>query len=157
VYGVTGYKKYGSGGSFTEDVIKVSNNNYALFANEMTSTASKDAAPARRGGKKTKKSKKGGGGIEGWRHSLTIRPLALIATADHLCISGVADKSDAQDYWKYLDGRGGGILSIHSRANGEKLAQYPLSAAPVHDGMAAASACVFISCQDGSLHCFDAP
>jgi hypothetical protein len=38
--------------------------------------------------------------------------------------------------------------------DGEKLAQYELSAAPVFDGMAAAHGCIYLSTRGGKLICY---
>ncbi len=52
-------------------------------------------------------------------------------------------------------GRRGGLMWAVSAETGKKLAEYPLEAIPVFDGMAAAGGRVYVSLQDGRLACWE--
>ena len=75
----------------------------------------------------------------------------MVAGRESLCVAGVEDKSGEKDYWKYLEGRAGGVLAVHSRDDGKQLSKCVLDSAPVFDGMSAAGDQVFVSCKDGSV------
>jgi len=60
---------------------------------------------------------------------------------------------DPDDPWSAMDGKKGGILWAVSAADGEKLAEYPLDAPPIFDGMAAANGRLYISTTDGNVVC----
>ena len=80
----------------------------------------------------------------------------MLAGRENLCIVGVADKSGQKDYWKYLEGRAGGVLAIHSKSDGKQRFKCVLDSAPVFDGLSAASDQIFVSCRDGSVICMEA-
>ena len=60
----------------------------------------------------------------------------------------------ADDTYGSYEGRKGGKLMAFSVNNGEKLAQYELSTAPVFDGMAAAYGRIYLSARGGKLICY---
>ncbi len=99
---------YTAKGSFTEDIARVGETGYTLFANKASSGPGADAGSVKRRGK-------GLPATENlWSQPVPLRPLAMVAGREHLCVVGVEDKSGEQDYWKYLEGRAGGVLAVHS-------------------------------------------
>ena len=94
--------------------------------------------------------------LNDWSQPIGLRPLAMIAGRENLCVVGVEDRSGEQDYWKYLEGRAGGILAVHSRSDGKQRFTCVLDSAPVFDGLSAAGDQVFLSCKDGSVICMGA-
>ena len=152
VYGVRGFSKYGSGGSFTEDIARIGETGHTLFSNQTTGGPDSADGQAKRRGKE----KSSGSKPNGWNQSIEMRPLAMVAGRENLCVVGVADKLDEQDYWKHLEGRAGGILAIHSRSDGSQRSSCILDSAPVFNGLAAAGDQVFVSGNDGSVICLGA-
>jgi len=57
-------------------------------------------------------------------------------------------------YEAAYDGKLGGVLWAASAADGKKLGQYKLDAAPAWDGLAAAYGKLYLSLKDGSIVCF---
>jgi hypothetical protein len=155
VYGVRGFSKYGSGGSFTEDIVRVGETGYTLFSNKTTDTPAN--GPAERRGKGASTKKKGGASQpNGWSQPISLRAMAMIAGRENLYVIGVEDKSGGQDYWKYLEGREGGLLVVHSKSNGKQCFKCKLDSAPVFDGLSAAGEQVFVIGKDGSVICMGA-
>jgi outer membrane protein assembly factor BamB len=60
------------------------------------------------------------------------------------------------DPYASFEGRLGAQLWAVSAADGKKLAEYPLDALPVFDGLIAADGNLYLSSQDGKLTCFAA-
>ena len=157
VYGVRGFSKYGAGGSYTEDVARVGETGYVLFANKTSGNHTTVDGPSKRRGKSPSTKKRGRASpLNDWSQPIGLRPLAMIAGRKNLCVVGVEDRSGEQDYWKYLEGRAGGILAVHSRSDGKQSYACVLDSAPVFGGLSAAGAQVFVSCKDGSVICMGA-
>ncbi len=74
-----------------------------------------------------------------------------------LYLAGLPDEKSAEDFWAPLQGKEGGVLQVMSREDGEKHARLRLDSPPVYNGMAAAGDALYISLENGSLVCFDAP
>ena len=154
VYGVRGFANYPANGSFTEDIARVGETGYTLFANKTSSGPDADVGSANRRGKGS--SEKDGPELNGWSQSVPLRPMAMIAGRDNLYVVGVEDKSGGQDYWKYLEGREGGLLVVHSKSDGKQRFKCALDSAPVFDGLSAAGEQVFVTGKDGSVICMGA-
>ena len=74
---------------------------------------------------------------------------------DHLFfVAGVPDIVDRKDPWAALEGRAGGLLCVFSKSDGEKLAEYQLSAPPVYDGMAVSGEQLYLALKNGNVICF---
>jgi hypothetical protein len=98
----------------------------------------------------------GGKDAPGWRVNIPLRPSALLMAGDRLIVGGSPDAEvdpKSEDPWAIFEGRKGGVLWVASAADGSKVAEYPLSAPPVDDGLAAAYGCLYISTVDGKLLC----
>jgi len=82
-----------------------------------------------------------------WAVSLPFVARAMVLAEDDLLVAGGPSLPGAETAGEP------GSLWIVSRQNGAKLAECPLPAVPVFDGMALADAGVFISTKDGTLVC----
>ncbi len=80
----------------------------------------------------------------------------MIAGRENLYVVGVEDKSSGRDYWKYLEGREGGLLVVHSKSDGKQRYKCELDFAPVFDGLSAAGKQVFVIGKNGSVVCMGA-
>ncbi len=156
-YGVRGFSRYPANGSFTEDIARVGETGYTLFANKTSSGPGTDAGSAKRRGKGSSEKKNGGASkLNGWIQPVPLRPMAMIAGRENLYVVGVEDKSGGQDYWKYLEGREGGLLVVHSKSDGKQRFKCALDSAPVFDGLSAAGEQIFVIGKDGSVICMGA-
>jgi hypothetical protein len=132
LYGLQGYKVY-KGGSNVQDVKKVGADGYRIFSRPAEEALADDT----------------------WSASLQFRGLAMVTGKDTLYVVGAPDKFGPEDDpWKHLDGRGGAVLAVFAKENGEQLFDLNLEAGPVFDGMAAAYGELFISCNDGTIQCY---
>ena len=52
--------------------------------------------------------------------------------------------------------REGGLLEVHAKDDGKRIAQYQLRSTPIHDGMAAAGGRLFMTLTDGTVICLAA-
>ena len=89
-----------------------------------------------------------------WAVWVPIRVKAMVSTAETLFIAGAPDVMDSKDPLAALEGRKGGLLRAVSAADGKKLAEYPLDAPPVLDGLIAAQGRLFIATRNGKLTCW---
>ena len=89
-----------------------------------------------------------------WAVWVPIRVKAMVSAAETLFIAGAPDVMDPKDPLAALEGRKGGLLRAVSAADGRKLAEYPLAAPPVLDGLIAAQGRLFIATRDGKLTCW---
>ena len=71
----------------------------------------------------------------------------------HIYLAGPPDTVDAADPLAAWENRKGGLLAVFSKADGKKLAQHKLDAAPVYDGLAAARGRLFLALKDGTVVC----
>jgi hypothetical protein len=146
-YGIKAYKKMVTK-SYGQDIFTTGKEGYTLFAQAVSASAGG-------GGKKKGKKKKGGGGNAGdkWSVQVPIRAEALVLTPQHICMAGAPDIVDQKDPLGALANRKGGLLTVFARADGKKLSERKLESAPVHDGLAAAQGCLFVSLRNGSVIC----
>ncbi|MDP6636512.1 MAG: PQQ-binding-like beta-propeller repeat protein [Phycisphaerae bacterium] len=89
-----------------------------------------------------------------WAVWVPIRVKAMVSAADKLFIAGAPDTFDDKDPLAALEGRAGGLLRAVSKSDGKKLAQYPLDAPPVLDGLITANGKLYIATRDGKLTCW---
>jgi hypothetical protein len=151
LYGHQGYTKYTDQGSNFQVTAKVNQKGYRIFAR------SADISQMRKNVSlkniQSKGTKPGAG--ETWSTNVPLRGLAMVAGKERLYMAGVPDKFGTdEDPWRYLEGRGGGVLAVFEKESGQQLFKLDLAAAPVWDGMAAAYGELFISCNDGTIQCF---
>jgi outer membrane protein assembly factor BamB len=90
---------------------------------------------------------------KGWSRRVPVRAIAMLLADDRLFLAGPPDVRDPDDPWAAIDGRAGGLLQVLSARDGSDLAQYPLEAPPVFDGMSAASGRLYISLASGRVVC----
>jgi hypothetical protein len=109
--------------------------------------------PDKRG--KKKDSDKGGNTTFPWTSTLPVKAKSLLIGSDNLYLAGVLDKVDSKDPWAHFDGRMGGMITIHSKADGQLKQQIELQSPPVFDGLASANNRLFVSCKDGSVLCLE--
>jgi len=107
-----------------------------------------------------------------WSDAVPLLVRAMVAADKTLFIAGPPDVVNEEEALKSLqdeatqaklaqqrqavEGRKGGILRAISTQDGKKLAEYPLNAPPVFDGMAVAYGQLYLAAEDGSVSCFGA-
>jgi len=89
-----------------------------------------------------------------WQVNVPIRARAFALAGDTLFLAGPPDAVDADDPWAAFDGHKGGLLWAVAARDGKKLAEYPLDAPPVYDGLAVAGDRLYVATIDGTLRCF---
>ena len=88
-----------------------------------------------------------------WFQWVPVRIRAMVAAGAALFVSGPPDVAEQGDPYASFEGRKGAVLWAVSAADGKKLAEYPLPAPPVFDGIAAAAGRLYISTTDGKVIC----
>jgi len=88
-----------------------------------------------------------------WTRWLPIRVRALVKAGDALYAAGPPDLFDPADPLAPFEGRKGAKLATLSADTGEPLAELPLDAPPVFDGLIAARGRLIVSLEDGSVVC----
>ncbi len=86
-----------------------------------------------------------------WTVRVPMRVTAMLIAGETLFAAGTSDAIYPEDPWAAYEGRRGGKLMAFSAGDGEKLAEYELSAAPVFDGMAAAHGRIYLAARGGKL------
>ncbi|HEC03819.1 MAG TPA: hypothetical protein ENI81_09815, partial [Phycisphaerales bacterium] len=89
-----------------------------------------------------------------WSVRIPVRVTAMVLAGETLFAAGTDDVLCPGDPWAAYEGRRGGRLMAFSAADGGKLAEYELPAAPVFDGMAAANGRIYLSTRGGKLTCY---
>jgi len=87
-----------------------------------------------------------------WSVEVPLLVRAQILAGDKLFLAG--PPSDALESQAAFDGAQGASLYAVSAADGKTLAEYPLDALPIFDGLAAAQGRLYLTLQDGRLVCF---
>jgi hypothetical protein len=88
-----------------------------------------------------------------WEQHLGTRVTAMVRAADTIFVAGSPDVVDPADPHGAWEGRQGGVLAAFAAADGRQLAERPLPAPPVWDGMAAAGGRLYISTSSGKILC----
>ena len=88
-----------------------------------------------------------------WEKPVGIRVTAMVRAADTLFVAGSPDVIDPDDPHGAWEGRKGGVLAAYATTDGELLAEIPLPAPPVWDGMAAAGGRLYLALAEGSIIC----
>ncbi len=107
-----------------------------------------------------------------WRTDVPLLVRAMVLADKTLFIAGPPDLIDEEATFQRLterdetvhaelakqqaalDGEQGGLLQVRSATNGEKLAEYPLDALPIWDGMALADGRLYLATKSGTVMCF---
>ncbi len=88
-----------------------------------------------------------------WTAWVTVRVEAMALAGERLFIAGTPDVVPEDDPLAALEGRMGGLLQVVSASDGAVIAEYPLPARPVFDGLSAARERLFIATADGQVLC----
>ncbi len=86
-----------------------------------------------------------------WSLDIDVRPRAMVRAADLLFLGGTPYSAGQIDLAATYEGAKGGVVSVRSALNGEKLSEQSLDSPPVWDGIAAADGRLYISLENGSL------
>ena len=86
-----------------------------------------------------------------WSVDIDLRPRAMVRADDLLFLGGTPYSADQIDLEATYEGTKGGLISVMSTSNAEKIAEQSLDSPPVWDGMAAANGRLYISLENGSL------
>jgi hypothetical protein len=92
-----------------------------------------------------------------WDKTVPINARAMVLADKTLFVAGLPDTLDPRDPLAALEGRMGGVLWAVSTADGSKLSELKLDAAPVFDGVIAAGGRLFVSLADGRIMCMGGP
>jgi len=104
-----------------------------------------------------------------WTQDLPLLPRAMVLAGETLFLAGPADTIDEEQAFRAIadpkvsedlaeqatifEGNQGAVLRAVSVTGGDTLAEYPLEASPVFDGMAAAAGRLYITTTDGKVVC----
>ena len=89
-----------------------------------------------------------------WKQKLPVRARAMVLAENVLLVAGSPDiVRPGSDPYAAAEGRLGGKLLSISRKDGKTLAEYPLEASPVWDGLAVTKDSVYLATQDGTVTC----
>jgi hypothetical protein len=86
-----------------------------------------------------------------WRHNIPVRPSAILVVGDKVLVGGGPDMIDKMDPLRSFEWRAGGLLHILSCVDGRTLSEQKLSAPPVHEGIIAVKAGIFVCLKDGTV------
>jgi len=88
-----------------------------------------------------------------WIVDIAMRPRACVRSGEALVLGGMPVGLDSKDPHAAYEGRKGGLVWVHSAADGKKLAEHELGSPPVWDGMALAGGRVYIATMGGRVVC----
>jgi len=92
---------------------------------------------------------------DNWSVHIPIRVRAMVLAGDKLFVAGPPDVIPEDDPLAAFEGRKGADLWSFSSSTGKKLSEIRhLKAPPVYDGLIAAQGRLYISTNDGCVHCF---
>ena len=89
-----------------------------------------------------------------WHTYIPVRVRAIVKTANRLYVAGAPDVLDEADPLAAYEGRAGAALQVLDPTSGKTIQKKELSYAPVFDGMIGDSGRLYISGDDGYLHCY---
>ncbi len=78
----------------------------------------------------------------------------MVLAGKSLLLAGPPDVIDKDDPYGAFEGRKGGLLWVVSTTDGGRLAEHPIEAPPVFDGLIAAGERLFITTTDGCVSCW---
>jgi hypothetical protein len=90
---------------------------------------------------------------EKWQKLIPLRVRSMVLAGDRLFAGGTPDVINDKDPLAAFEGRAGAKLAVFSAADGEKLAEMPLSHVPAFDGLIAAKGRLYLTTEDGKLVC----
>jgi hypothetical protein len=128
-------------------------NVYALGRSQFSRTGAATQLVAYATAPQGKPSSKSAARSPAWRVSVPMRGQSLLLTDRQLLVAGAPIRGDSKDFWAWYEGRKGGMLQAHSRADGKKLGEYRLASAPVYHGLAAAYGRLYLSQNNGEIVC----
>ncbi len=88
-----------------------------------------------------------------WDQPVKIRATAMVRCGNTIFVAGSPDIVDTADPHGAWEGRKGGMLAAFAAADGTPIAEIPLPAPPVWDGMAAADGRLYLALGDGTVVC----
>ncbi len=88
-----------------------------------------------------------------WTHELPLLVRAMVLAGDRVFLAGPPEPFATDDPTASWEGRLGGHLWAVTASGGHTLAEYPLTAPPVFDGMAAAGGRLYLATVDGRVMC----
>ena len=88
-----------------------------------------------------------------WTAGLPVCVRAMAAAGRHAVCRRHPRRGQSVRSWAAIEGRAGGLLWAMATADGKKLAELPLDAAPVWDGLSVAGTKLFLSTVDGKVMC----
>jgi len=144
-FGLMSYRKYGQ--SCGHDVFTLAKDGYLLSRRALANTEDKSK---RRKGNRVEKDAKAE-----WSVRIPIRGEALLVGDNCLYVAGVRDRVEKEDPWGHVQGRMGGVVGLYAKSDGSKITEIPLDAAPLFDGLSAASENVFLVTERGGVLCFE--
>ncbi len=86
-----------------------------------------------------------------WKHYLPVRPSAILAAGGKVLVGGGPDQIDRADPFRSFEWRAGGLLHTLDCADGRTLSEQKLSAPPVHEGLIAVKAGIFVCMKDATV------
>lgn len=92
-----------------------------------------------------------------WSRNVAVRVRSMVLADDTLFAAGLPDVVPADDPFANFEGRGGGVLTAVSSADGQETGVYRLQSPPVYNGMAAAAGKLYIATTDGHVLCMGSP
>jgi outer membrane protein assembly factor BamB len=117
----------------------VRTNAYTLFAGELSDEEAPKGEPRKH--------------KELWQTKIPLTGKAMALAGDVVFVAGTPAVFPEGDLAKAYEGRMGGVLWAASAADGRKLMEFKLDAAPVWDSLAAAHGHLFLCTTDGRVHC----
>jgi len=128
-YGVRGSKKVGWYGSYSHDIHQPGEG----FALKKWSFKKGKAQPP-------------------WSDvSVPVSGKAMLLTDRAVYVAGAPDLTPAGDFWAAYENRKGCVLHVVSRDEASPIAEYPLDAMPVYNGMAANAQHLVVCLKDGTI------
>jgi len=95
-----------------------------------------------------------------WTRPVSPRVRAMALAGKTLICTGTPDVLDpdpkTKNPWAAYEGKRGGVLLAVSTADGKTLTELTFDGGPVTDGIAIADGCVYVTTNDGRMHCFGA-
>jgi len=122
---------------------------HELFADDNTNepVLHEDAARRERGSMSRTRPPK-------WSVKIPVRARAMVLAGEALFLAGPPDVIEKDDPYGAFEGRKGGLLWAVSTADGKRIAEYQLDAAPAFDGLIAAQQKLFLTTTDSHVSCY---
>ena len=124
---------------------------YRLFSAPLNLASEEDQAEAARQARRTAPRDDSAG--EEWSCAQPLWVRAMVLAQETLFVAGPPDVVADNEPLAAWEGRRGGLLRAIAVGDGRPLAEHPLPAPPVFDGMAAANGCLYLATLDGRVLC----